>query len=302
LSASEDDKVALEMVEAGATSYVVKSSHPDELVDAVLRSARGERVLAPVVSSGVIDGLTNRIAASKRADLDRGQLVDRIKDVLHTHAFSPVFQPIVRLDTREVVGYEALTRFSGEPRRGPHEWFADAAAAGMAEELELAAARSALEAFRSAAIDGFLSLNISPPTLARLTELLGSIDGTGIVVELTEHAPIDDYDEVAARLRTLRALGVRVAVDDAGAGFASLRHTLQLTPDLLKLDVSLTQGVDTDERRRALAAGMVGFAAELEATVVAEGIEQEAELETLRALGVAWGQGYLLGRPEPVTR
>jgi EAL domain-containing protein (putative c-di-GMP-specific phosphodiesterase class I) len=290
------------MVEAGATSYVVKSSHPSELVDAVLRSARGERVLAPVVSSGVIEGLTSRIAASCRAELEHRHLVDRITQVLHARAFAPAFQPIVRLDTREVMGYEALTRFSAEPARGPHEWFADADAAGLAGELELATARSALESHRLGSYQGFLSLNVSPPTLGRLAELLRPIGGEGIVVEITEHAPIDDYAQVAARLAELRELGVRIAVDDAGAGFASLRHTLQLEPDLLKLDVSLTQGVDVDDRRRALAAGLVGFAAQLGATVVAEGIEREAELETLRGLGVAWGQGYLLGRPEQVRR
>ena len=133
-----------------------------------------------------------------------------------------------------------------------------------------------------------------------LGELTDGLRSEWLVVEITEHSAIDDYSVLTPVLAALRALGIRIAVDDASAGFASLRHALQLEPDSIKLDVSLTKGIDHDRKRRTLAAGMISFAAELGAEIVAEGIEEDAELATLRELGVTYGQGYLIGRPAPL--
>jgi EAL domain-containing protein (putative c-di-GMP-specific phosphodiesterase class I) len=129
-----------------------------------------------------------------------------------------------------------------------------------------------------------------------LIDLLAASPGR-LVVEITEHEPVDDYDELADSLRPLRALGVRIAIDDAGAGYASLRHTLALAPDIVKVDISLTHSIDVDRGRRALASALISFADEMDMTIVAEGIETAAELATLRELGVRYGQGYHLAEP-----
>jgi EAL domain-containing protein (putative c-di-GMP-specific phosphodiesterase class I) len=120
-----------------------------------------------------------------------------------------------------------------------------------------------------------------------------------VVLEVTEHAPVSDYGRLNGSLGALRARGVRLAIDDAGSGFSSLQHILRLAPDFIKLDMALTRDVDNDLARRALAAALISFAAEIGAVIVAEGIETRAELETLRELGVRFGQGYYLARPEP---
>jgi EAL domain-containing protein (putative c-di-GMP-specific phosphodiesterase class I) len=121
------------------------------------------------------------------------------------------------------------------------------------------------------------------------------------VIEVTEHVPVEDYDALNAHLEGLRARGTRLAIDDAGAGFASLRHILLLHPDVIKLDVSLTRGVEDDIARRALASAFISFAAEIGATIVAEGIETRTQFETLRRLGVRYGQGWYLARPAPAA-
>jgi len=121
-----------------------------------------------------------------------------------------------------------------------------------------------------------------------------------VVVEITEHEQVDDYASLAAALAELRRLGARVAIDDAGAGFSSLRHTLALEPDIVKLDISLTQGIDSDRAKRALAASLIAFADEIGMDIVAEGVESAGELATLLELGVPFGQGYYLAEPGPI--
>jgi len=147
-------------------------------------------------------------------------------------------------------------------------------------------------------VTAYLSLNASHRTV-RSPELIDLLSGSAgrLVVEITEHEPVDDYDELADSLRPLRALGVKIAIDDAGAGYASLRHTLALAPDIVKVDISLVRSIDLDRGRRALASALISFADEMDMTIVAEGIETAAELETLRELGVRFGQGYHLAEP-----
>jgi PAS domain S-box-containing protein len=228
----------------------------------------------------------------------------RIASVLEAEALDMVYQPICRLDTRAVVAYEALARFREKPERPPNEWFAEAAVAGLGVELELLAVRKALDAISALPGDAFLSINVSPDTLRcdELRDLVRPMPLRRLVFEITEHAPIEDYDEFIAVLRRLSSTGVRIAVDDAGAGYSSLRHILNLHPHTIKLDVSLTRELHRDLSRRALTAAMASFADELNATVIAEGIETEDELEALRRIGIELGQGYLLGRPGPIDR
>jgi EAL domain-containing protein (putative c-di-GMP-specific phosphodiesterase class I)/CheY-like chemotaxis protein len=235
---------------------------------------------------------------------DQRRRRDRIDDVLRdpTRGMRMVFQPIMELQSGHVVGAEALARFDGQPRRPPNEWFDEAADVGRGVALELAAVASAVAVLDVLPSAMFLSVNVSPATAVQdeLLGLLGSAPGSRLVLELTEHARIDDYDTLVPAIDALRDRGIRIAIDDAGAGYSGLRHILRLRPDILKLDVALTRDIDTDPARRALATGMVSFANELDAVVIAEGIETDAELAVLRSLDVPWGQGYHLGRPGPV--
>ena len=242
----------------------------------------------------------NRIGAEElRAR--RGK-AERVNGVLERQSMRAVFQPIRNLATGELAGYEALTRVEAEPRQPPNRWFEDAAEVGLGIELELAAVRGAIAEFERLPKDVFLSMNISPRSIDApwLMEVLGRIPLARVVVEVTEHAPVDDYELLGARLRPFREGGGRLAVDDAGAGFASLRHILSLAPDVIKLDTTITRTIDRDRARRALASALISFAGEMGMAIVAEGIETQSELAALRDLGVKLGQGYHLGRPEPL--
>jgi EAL domain-containing protein (putative c-di-GMP-specific phosphodiesterase class I) len=203
-----------------------------------------------------------------------------------------------------VAGYEALTRFSPSngDLMGPIVAFAAAARVGLGLELEIVTLRASLAAASVLPPQAFVSLNVSPELLlsGRLAELLAGHERQ-VVLEITEHVAISDY---AALRRSLVGLGarVRLAVDDAGAGFASFRHILELAPDFVKLDIDLVRGIDTDPARQALVAGMTHFATDRGLHLIAEGIETKAELATLRSLGLEFGQGYLLGRPRDSRR
>lgn len=210
-----------------------------------------------------------------------------------------VYQPIQTLDHLETVGVEALSRF---PRgsANPDEWFNSATAAGVGVTLELAALRNAVRALPE--ISGFLSLNSSPTTLVSpgFAHLIGTLPLNRIVLEITEHEPIHDYQALHAVLLPLRHAGLRVSVDDAGAGFASMRHILSLVPDFIKLDISLVRGIDSDRPQQALASAIGAFAVKTGALVIAEGIETPEELDCLRTLNIDYGQGYHLSRPAPM--
>ena len=224
-----------------------------------------------------------------------------IEAIIGGEAFEPVFQPIVKLADRRIVGYEALTRFTdGTP---PAERFVRAARLAIGPQLELACLRRALNASRALPDDVWLTLNASPE-LVLSSNLLAPLLATSsrpLVLEVTEHAPVDDY---AALRRAAASLGplVRLAVDDAGAGYAGLRQILELRADIVKLDLGLVRGVESDPARQALIAGMVHFAGRTRCTLLAEGIETEAEARTLLDLGVELGQGYLFGRPSRIAK
>jgi EAL domain-containing protein (putative c-di-GMP-specific phosphodiesterase class I)/CheY-like chemotaxis protein len=299
LSAYEDRSTVLEMLRAGAVGYLVKGTSPEKIIEAVKRVVRGQSSLSAEVMGDVVHELSTHLQREgERTDEERIQL-DRITHVLEGEGLSMTFQPIVDLHDRSVVGVEALARFAAQPRRPPNLWFAEAASVGLGIELELHAVRIAIEDAARLPDDMYLSLNLSHWTVQSglVVESLGSFPPDRVVVEITEHERIEDYDVLDEALDGLRARSVRLAIDDAGAGFASLRHTLLLAPDIIKLDISITQGVDRDRGRRALASALISFADEMGMSVTAEGVETEAELETLLELGAGFGQGFLLGRP-----
>lgn len=247
---------------------------------------------------------TERYTAHLVATHEHEKMRARVQAVLDVGGPHIVVQPIVDLRTGAVVGGEALARFAGPPTQGPDKWFADAAAVGLGAELELAAVRAALATLAAMPGRAYLSVNVSPATATStaLFDLLGGADVATdrIVLELTEHMDVTDYQALDAALTDLRAMGMKVAVDDAGAGFASLSHILNVRPHIVKLDVALVRGIHADPARRALAAGMLIFAKEIDAYLLAEGIETERELAALREVGVTHGQGFYLGRPAPL--
>ncbi len=223
-----------------------------------------------------------------------------LEAVIADRGFLPHFQPIVSLADRAVFAYEALTRFAdGTP---PDRLFAEAARLGLGHALERATLAATVEAARNLPAGALLGLNVSPGFVlsGALPDILADVDRQ-VVIELTEHAPIDDYAAVKAALARVQP-AVEVAVDDAGSGYASLRHILALKPKYVKLDLSWVRDIDTDPARQALVAGLAHFAGEVGCRLVGEGIETEAEAGTLLRLGVPLGQGYLFGRPAPAPR
>lgn len=273
-------------------TYCCFSTYPDHTLGE--RDGRIMRLFADMVAKVI-----ERQVLDENA---RDELVQRVRTAMDEDDFVSVYQPIFNVSNNRVVGYEALTRFSVEPILPPDHWFNEAAKVDLQEELELAAIRKALRGLDRLPPNTYLSLNAAPATIVKgsLESTLQGYPADRLIVEITEHVSIGDYAPVAAALDRLRRQGVRLAVDDAGSGFASFRHILKLKPDLIKLDISLIQKIDVDPGSRALAAALIRFAEETGSQIVAEGVETEAELAVLRDLNVDKVQGFLLGRPAPL--
>jgi EAL domain-containing protein (putative c-di-GMP-specific phosphodiesterase class I) len=240
-------------------------------------------------------------AAAQRHLQEKGA---RIRSAVDRGDPQVVFQPIVRLGDLAVVGVEALSRFAADPKRSPNEWFADAEEAGLGEGLELVAIRTAIAQSRDLPSDLSISVNVSPGTLVRgrvLSHALHGIEPQRVIIEITEHKPVEDYAALLSALVPLRDAGVRIAIDDAGAGYSSFRHVLNLRPNYIKLDVSITRDLGRDRTRAALAAALVEFGNRTGTKLVAEGVETAEDLAALRQLGVEKGQGYFLAKPVPAT-
>ncbi len=222
----------------------------------------------------------------------------RVESSIRYGAFWSVYQPIVDVSTGVRVGYEALTRFT--EGRTPDRVFADARTTGLEAKLELATLARAIDSAAALPRGAWLSLNVSPDLVmggGDLARLLRRADRP-IVIEITEHVPVDDYAALVDRVSRMRPK-VRIAVDDAGAGVANFKHIVELHPAFVKLDISIVRGVDKDLTRQALLMGLLRFAAESATSAIAEGVETQEELAMLTKLGITLVQGYLLGRPQP---
>lgn len=226
---------------------------------------------------------------------------DTIERLIAGGNINMVYQPVFELGGLELVGVEALARF---PEAGSQQLFAAAANVGLGTALEVTAVRAALRALDALPEHAYLAINVSPATVlsGELDDVCRRQVGERVVLELTEHVPVEDYDAIASALTDLRAAGVRLAADDTGAGFAGFHHLLALNPDIVKLDISLTRGIDKDPARRALATALITFTHGTGRQLIAEGIETAAELRTLQDLGTPWGQGFHLGRPQPLSQ
>ncbi|SEP25670.1 sensor domain-containing phosphodiesterase [Trujillonella endophytica] len=231
----------------------------------------------------------------------RDEIDGRLDPVVAGGGPTVVLQPVVDLATGVRVGAEALSRFPADWGRAPDVVFAEAHSVGRGHELELLALAGAAAHLDSVA--GYVAMNVSPATLmtAPFARLLTTLPLHRVLLELSEHDPVEDYDALTAALLPFRAAGLRLAVDDVGAGFSSLRHIVLTAPDVLKLDRSIVAGVATDPVLRTLVGSLVTFGHGCGASLVAEGIETAEDAAALLALGVDAGQGWLFGRPGPAA-
>jgi EAL domain-containing protein (putative c-di-GMP-specific phosphodiesterase class I) len=212
------------------------------------------------------------------------------------------FQPIVDLHRGVIAGFEALARFPSQPYRSPDQWFGAATKLNLHVPLKAAVVERVLRAREQLPVNCFLSLNVGPhaiidPRLRSVLDAGGSLGG--VVIEVTEQAAVRDYDELRRVLAPLRERGAFLAVDDAGAGYASLSHIANLRPDFIKIDRALVTDLDRDPAKAAVVETLGTFASRIDAWIIAEGIERDGELQRLMQLEVPLGQGYRLGRPAP---
>ena len=275
---------------AAVGSLCLVSSHAKpELADADLRMV--EQV-AEFIGSLIAPVPGAEVSSAQRAAIRR---------VVTERDFEVVFQAVHDVTTCAVVGVEALTRFPCEPFR-PDLFFEQAAALGVDIELQIAV-RRVLSLVPELPEGVFVAVNVSPMAalLAPWAELLAGVDPSRIVLEITEHDAVDDYAALGEVLQGCRLRGMRIAVDDVGAGFASLTHVLELAPEVVKIDQSITRNIDVDDSRRLLMRAIAEFAGQTGATVIAEGVETQGELDALHDAGIPWAQGYYLSRPKPHT-
>jgi diguanylate cyclase (GGDEF)-like protein len=232
----------------------------------------------------------------KTADARRGQ---HVRTIIDAGLVGLALQPIVELASTAVVGMEALARFPSDSGAGPDLLLAEADVAGLAVELELLVYETAIQRISDLPTDCYLAVNASPALIlsAAFTTILERLPLSRVVIEITEHSRIEDYDAIRLTLEPARRQGLRLAIDDVGAGFAGFNHMLGLEPDVIKLDVSVIRHVHAHAGRRSLVTSMIAFGQQVGAAIVAEGIETPEELDVLRQLGVRYGQGFLLGRP-----
>lgn len=210
-------------------------------------------------------------------------------------------QPIIDLRRLEVAGYEALARFDGPLGRRPDQWFRAAREAGVTAQLDAAILNHALSRRADLPARCFLTVNLEPDSVGSraIDDVLSCRSLHGVVLELTEHAPVESYEELLPALDRYRANGALIAIDDAGAGYAGLQHILNVRPAFLKLDRSLVEGLHRDGAKAALIETLGTFTDRIDAWIIAEGVEDEGEARALSDLGVPLAQGYFFGRPAP---
>jgi EAL domain-containing protein (putative c-di-GMP-specific phosphodiesterase class I) len=227
----------------------------------------------------------------------RNEVEGRLAPVMAGGGPVIALQPIVDLATGAQAGAEALSRFPAEWGLTPDVVFEQAHGVGLGHELEIQALRRAAALLEGT--EGYVAMNVSPATLMTpgCAELLRELPLERVLLELSEHDPVEDYDALLAVLAPFRAAGLRLAIDDVGAGFSSLRHIVVTTPDVIKIDRSIVSGLDADPVLTTLVRSLVEFARGIDARVVAEGVETAAEAAVLRSLDVDYGQGWHFGRP-----
>lgn len=287
--------VSVPLVLSDGTAYGTLCCFSFGLVESVTES----HVAALRVVAGVVADYLDALEADRR---DREERRRHLEALVDDDELLTVYQPIVALDEGEPVGAEALSRFP-KLDDGPGSVFRRAWDVGAGIELETTAVESALRGLPGLPAGMYLSVNASPATLAsdRFRQALSASEPARIVIEVTEHAVVEDYAALWETRRRLAELGVRLAIDDAGAGFSGLTHILRLRPDIIKLDGSLVRDVDQHKDKQAMLSAVTAFAARTGTAVIAECIESEQELTALRVLGIGYGQGFHLAAPGTLT-
>lgn len=247
--------------------------------------------------------IAEMIDRKARRNTRRKELSRKIDDVVEGGHFKVVYQPIYEIASRTMVGVEALVRFDDSEQRSPSSWFDEADEVGSTVELETAIIRCALRGLQGLPDGVYLSLNASLQTLksSQLQKMLEEAPTGKIVIELTEHESVEDYHELSKHLQGLPG-STRLAIDDVGAGYSSMRHILDLGPEIIKLDVSMVRDIHRRPSRSAFVKAIAEFARTSGSTIVAEGVESQEEFDELEMLGVACAQGYFLGRPIPLLK
>ena len=304
LTAYEDRGSILSAIEAGADSYIVKGAAVESVLSTIGEVIDGQTRLAPEIAGRVIHELGDMLRHETRDVDEKDSLRARVRQAMSTGAMTVMHQAVRRLEDTAAIGYEALARFRSDAELSTREWFDAAESVGLGRDLEYAAADLAVANLSSLPPDCWLGFNLTPAHISdtHISSLLAMAPADRLVVEITEQVPIDDYTTVRAELAVFRQRGGRIAVDDAGSGYSSLQHILELEPDFIKLDISLTKDIERKAKQRAVVTSLVALAEAVEAVVIAEGIETVAQLNALRDLGVKHGQGFLLGRPACLDR
>lgn len=234
-------------------------------------------------------------------------ILQELLRILNTGDVTPRFQAILDLQTKHILGFEALIRGpSGSPLHGPIKLLQAAATHHLTAPTEHLCRRITLETFCSLGLPGKLFINVSPECLilkdAEFRETLQLAASLGIspnriVIELTEYQPTHDYDALIDAVMHYRSLGFQIAIDDLGEGFSSLRLWSEIKPDYVKIDMHFIQGIDKDPVKRQFVRSIQEIAKQSSTKVIAEGIETQAELESVAEIGISYGQGYFIARP-----
>ncbi|MCW3003261.1 MAG: diguanylate phosphodiesterase [Conexibacter sp.] len=300
ISDGEDLDRLVALLRAGAAGCVTPHADAGSLARSMTAATQGMVMLPAAVA--------RRIATRAASGSTPGEATGEIgraavEDVIARRRFDIVAQPIVDLRTGVIVAIEGLARFTAEPALPPNLWLAAADRAGLRVELEHALLCAAIGVLDGVPVHIALTVNLSPAAVMdpRLRTVLDGVPLDRLIVEIIDHHQLDDYEPLSEALSPLRTGGLRIAVDDSGQGLSSLQQMGQLAPSFMKLNRTLTRNIDRDPTKHALAYALSAFAGQIGSAIVAEGLETEAELRALRALGAPLGQGYLLAHPRPVA-
>ncbi|MBA6326622.1 EAL domain-containing protein [Colwellia sp. MB02u-6] len=252
--------------------------------------------------NAIADIASELIEKNVETEFSHNEMKAKITSVLKQNKINIHYQPIFNLQSNKIIGYESLSRFNTIPYESPDIWFADASQVNLGEELEILAIKSAIKGINEFNLDTYIAINASPAYVLNgaVARALQGINLERIILEITEHAPIKNYPDFRKALEPLRKQGLRIAIDDAGSGYSSFQHVLELEADIIKLDITLTQNINSNHRKYLLATALCAFSKSINCSIIAEGVETVEELNSLRELGVDSVQGYLLGRPMPI--
>lgn len=252
--------------------------------------------------SAIADIATELIEKNVETEANYNEIMARIVSVLEQNKIDIHYQPIFNLKSNKITGFESLSRFNTTPYKPPNIWFGEASKVHLGEELEMMAIKIAIKGISEFKTDNYVAINTSPEYVLNgaIARVLEGVNLMRIVLEVTEYAPIRDYAHFREALEPLRKQGMRLAIDDAGSGYSSFQHVLELEADIIKLDITLTQNINSNNRKYLFAKALCAFSKAINCCIVAEGVETIDELNCLRELGVDNVQGYLLGRPMPI--